>query len=82
MFQNISRLVFANVGSAFSVKRVADYLRSQRLTITVETVQKYFGYLTKTYALVSRNWCSAWTQFSATHARGIEHSKLVEFLMD
>ena len=51
LFQNISRFVFDNIGNAFSAKKVADYLKSQRLTITVETVQKYLGYLTETYAL-------------------------------
>lgn len=51
LFQNISRFVFDNIGNTFSAKRVADYLKSQRLNISVDTVQKYLGYLTETYAL-------------------------------
>ncbi len=51
LFQNISRFVFDNIGNTFSAKKVADYLKSQRLSITVDTVQKYLGYLTETYAL-------------------------------
>jgi len=51
LFQNISRFVFDNIGNTFSAKRVADYLKSQRLSISVDTVQKYLGYLTETYAL-------------------------------
>lgn len=51
LFQNISRFVFDNIGNTFSAKKVADYLKSQRLAITVDTVQKYLGYLTETFAL-------------------------------
>jgi predicted AAA+ superfamily ATPase len=51
LFQNISRFVFDNIGNTFSAKKVADYLKSQRLNITVDTVQKYLGFLTETYAL-------------------------------
>ena len=51
LFHNISRFVFDNIGNTFSANKVADYLKSQRLSITVDTVQKYLGYLTETYAL-------------------------------
>jgi predicted AAA+ superfamily ATPase len=51
LFQNISRFVYDNIGNTFSAKKVADYLKSQRLAISVDTVQKYLGYLTETYAL-------------------------------
>lgn len=51
LFQNISKYVFDNIGNTFSAKKVADYLKSQRLSITVDTVQKYLGYLTETFAL-------------------------------
>jgi predicted AAA+ superfamily ATPase len=51
LFQNISRFVFDNIGNTFSANKVADYLKSQRLSISVDTVQKYLGYLTETYAL-------------------------------
>jgi len=51
LFQNISRFVFDNIGNIFSAKKVADYLKSQRLELSVDTVQNYLGYLTETYAL-------------------------------
>lgn len=51
IFQNISRFVFDNIGNTFSAKKVADYLKSQRLSISVDTVQSYLGYLTETYAV-------------------------------
>lgn len=51
LFQNINRFVCDNIGNTFSAKKVADYLKSQRLSITVDTVQNYLGYLTETYAL-------------------------------
>lgn len=51
LFQNISRFVFDNIGNTFSAKAVADYLKSQRLSITIDTVQNYLGFLTETFAL-------------------------------
>lgn len=45
LFQNICRFVFDNTGRLFSAKRVADYLKSQRLAVTADTVQRYVGYL-------------------------------------
>jgi hypothetical protein len=51
LFENICRFVFDQVGSPFSAKKVADFLKSQRLSISVDTVQRYLGFLTATYAL-------------------------------
>lgn len=45
LFRNICRFAFDNTGQLFSAKRVADYLKSQRLVVTVDTVQRYVGYL-------------------------------------
>ena len=45
LFQNICRFAFDNTGQLFSAKRVADYLKSQRLAVTVDTVQRYVGFL-------------------------------------
>jgi predicted AAA+ superfamily ATPase len=45
LFQNICRFAFDNVGQLFSAKRVADSLKNQRLAGTVDTVQRYGGYL-------------------------------------
>jgi len=45
LFHNICRFAIDNVGQLFSAKRVADFLKSQRLAVTVDTVQRYLGYL-------------------------------------
>lgn len=46
LLENISRYVFDNIGNIFSAKRIADFLKSQRLRIGVETVQNYLDYFT------------------------------------
>ena len=50
LLENLGRYVFDNVGNVFSAKKIADYLKSQRMKVGVETVQNYLGYLTATYA--------------------------------
>jgi len=45
LFQNICRFAFDNAGQLFSAKRVADFLKNQRLAVTVDTVQRYLRYL-------------------------------------
>ena len=44
LLENIARYLFDNIGQVFSAKRIADYLKSQRLRVGVETVQNYLGY--------------------------------------
>lgn len=44
LLENISRYVFDNIGSIFSAKKIADYLKSQRLRIGVDTVQNYLKF--------------------------------------
>ncbi len=44
LLENIARYVFDNIGNVFSAKKVADYLKSQRLRVGVETVQNYLSY--------------------------------------
>lgn len=51
LLERITRYVFDNVGSIFSAKRVADFLKSQRLKIGVETVQNYLNYFVDTLIL-------------------------------
>jgi len=43
--------LFDNIGNIFSAKKVADYIRSQRMSIGVETVQNYIAYLLSTFAV-------------------------------
>ena len=50
LLENLARYVFDNVGNIFSAKKIADYMKSQRMKVGIETVQNYLGYLTSTYA--------------------------------
>lgn len=45
LLERINRYVFDNTGNIFSAKAIADYLKSQRLKVGVDTVQNYIGYL-------------------------------------
>ncbi len=51
LLENITKYVFDNVGNIFSAKRLADYLKSQKMSLGVETVQNYLSYICSTYAL-------------------------------
>jgi len=51
LLENVTRYVFDNVGNIFSSKKVADYLKSQRLSVGVNTVQNYLSYLCDTFVL-------------------------------
>lgn len=44
LLENIARYLFDNIGNVFSAKKIADYLKSQRLRVGIETVQNYLGY--------------------------------------
>lgn len=44
LLENMGKYVFEGVGSTFSAKSIADYLKSQKLKIGVETVQNYLEY--------------------------------------
>ena len=51
LLENITKYVFDNIGNIFSAKKLADYLKSQRISLGVETVQNYLSYICSTYAL-------------------------------
>jgi predicted AAA+ superfamily ATPase len=51
LLENVSRYLFDNIGNIFSAKKVADYVRSQRMSVGVETVQNYIAYLLSTFAV-------------------------------
>ncbi|MFP4384964.1 MAG: ATP-binding protein [Spirochaetia bacterium] len=42
---NISRFIFDNCGNITSAKRISDFLKSRKMSVTVDTVQKYISYL-------------------------------------
>ncbi len=49
--ERITRFVITNCGNITSAKSIADYLKSQRLSISVETVQNYLHYLTQAFMI-------------------------------
>jgi predicted AAA+ superfamily ATPase len=49
LLENIARYLFDNIGNTMSAKSIADYLKSQRLRIGVDTVQNYLGYFTEAF---------------------------------
>jgi predicted AAA+ superfamily ATPase len=44
LLESIARYLFDNTGRVTSAKSIADYLKSQRLRVGVETVQNYLAY--------------------------------------
>jgi len=51
LLQRIAQFVFDNLGHIITAKSIADYLKSQRVRVGVETVQNYLHYLASTYVL-------------------------------
>jgi predicted AAA+ superfamily ATPase len=47
----ITRFIFSNCGNITSAKSIADFLKSQRIRIAVETVQNYLHFLTQAYVI-------------------------------
>ena len=51
MLDRIARFSFDNCGNTTSAQRIAEYLKSQRLTITTDTVLNYLGFLVSAFLL-------------------------------
>lgn len=51
LLKNIIHYIVDNIGNLFSSSKVAEYLKSQRIQLNVETVHDYVGYLVSTFAL-------------------------------
>ncbi len=51
LLENITRYAFDNIGNIFSAKKIADYLKSQRVSTGIETVQNYLAHICSTFAL-------------------------------
>jgi uncharacterized protein len=49
--ERITRFIFSNCGNITSAKNIADYLKSQRTKISVETVQNYLFYLSQAFMI-------------------------------
>lgn len=50
-FENLYKYVFSNIGNIFSAKSISDYLKSQKVNISPETVINYLGYWLKVYLI-------------------------------
>jgi len=49
--ERITRFIFSNCGNITSAKNIADYLKSQRTKISIETVQNYLFYLSQAFMI-------------------------------
>jgi predicted AAA+ superfamily ATPase len=55
LLENITRFIFDNCGSIITSKRISDYLKSQKVKISVETVLNYLKYLQDAFFLYKVN---------------------------
>lgn len=51
LLEDITRYIFGNVGNIFSSKKVSDFLKSQKISVGIETVQNYISHLISAYAI-------------------------------
>ena len=51
LLEGISRFMFDNCGNITSAKRITDFLKSQKRSATVETIQNYLLYLEKAFLI-------------------------------
>ena len=50
-FENLYKYIFANIGNIFSAKNISDYLKSQKIKISVDSVLNYLSYWEQTFIL-------------------------------
>jgi len=51
LLEDITSYIFDNTGNIFSSKKVSDFLKSQKISVGIETVQNYISHLASAYAL-------------------------------
>ena len=51
LLENITQYIFQNIGNIFTAKKVSDYLKSQKLRVSIDTVQNYISYLISSFAV-------------------------------
>jgi len=51
LLERVARYLFDQVGNLVSAKRIADFCKSQRISVGVETIQSYASYLETAYAI-------------------------------
>ena len=50
LLENINKYLLDNIGNTFSARRISNYLKSQKLSVGVDTVQNYISYFLDTFA--------------------------------
>ena len=51
LLEDITRYIFDNIGNIFSSKKVSDFLKTQKISVGIETVQNYISYLHDAFAV-------------------------------
>lgn len=51
LLENLMLYVTDNIGNIFSARRIAAYLKSQKLNISIDTIQTYLGYLSSVFLI-------------------------------
>ncbi len=51
LLEKIAQYIFDNVGNIFSAKKISDFMKSQKMSVGIETVQNYISYLLSTFAI-------------------------------
>lgn len=83
LFEKISSFVFDNIGNITSAKRISDYIKSQHIKVSVDTVQNYISFLknafimfkAQRYDIKGRKHLEIYEKYYASDT-GIRHSVL------
>lgn len=83
LFEKISAFVFDNIGNITSAKRISDYIKSQHIKVSVDTVQNYISFLkdafimfkAQRYDIKGRKHLEIYEKYYASDT-GIRHSVL------
>jgi predicted AAA+ superfamily ATPase len=51
LLENVTQYIFHNIGNIFSAKKVADFIKTQKLQIGVDTVQNYLSFLLSSFMI-------------------------------
>ena len=51
LFESITKFIFSNIGSVFSNRAIMKYLKSQHISVGLDTIQNYINYLLSTYII-------------------------------
>ena len=61
-FEKLYMYIFSNIWNIFSSKKISDYLRSQNIKISVDTILNYINYWLKSFVLFQIKWYSPETK--------------------